>query len=119
VIADDIGFGELLIGLLIFYLLLQCLIIFVVVVVDVFRSHDLSGAKKALWALFLLVMPIIGVIVYFLARGDTMGERHMASLPPPPPVAAPASELQAAANLRDSGEITQEQYDKLKAQLLG
>jgi type VI protein secretion system component VasK len=45
------------------------------VFIDIFRSRDLSGWAKALWFLFVLFIPIIGVVVYLIARGDSMDER--------------------------------------------
>jgi Phospholipase_D-nuclease N-terminal len=46
------------------------------VFIDIFRSHDLSGGAKALWFLFVLFIPLIGVLVYLIARGGSMGERR-------------------------------------------
>src|ERR1700749_5216931 len=45
------------------------------VFIDIFRSRDLSGWAKALWFLFVLFIPIIGVVVYLIARGDSMSKR--------------------------------------------
>jgi len=45
------------------------------VFIDIFRSHDLSGWAKALWFLFVLFIPLIGVLVYLIARGGSMHER--------------------------------------------
>ena len=45
------------------------------VLIDIFRSQDLSGAAKALWFLFVLLIPLIGVLVYLIARGGSMSER--------------------------------------------
>jgi hypothetical protein len=45
------------------------------VFIDIFRSHDMSGGAKALWFLFVLFIPLIGVLVYLIARGDSMSER--------------------------------------------
>ena len=45
------------------------------VFIDIFRSHDLAGGAKALWFLFVLFIPLIGVLVYLIARGGTMHER--------------------------------------------
>ena len=49
--------------------------ILIVVFIDIFRSHDLSGWAKALWFLFVLFIPLIGVLVYLIARGSSMQER--------------------------------------------
>ena len=45
---------------------------------DIFRSHDLGGWGKALWLIFVIVLPYLGVFVYLIARGGSMGERREA-----------------------------------------
>ena len=45
------------------------------VFIDIFRSHDLSGGAKALWFVFVLFIPVIGVLAYLIARGGSMSER--------------------------------------------
>jgi len=47
---------------------------------DIFRSHDLSGPAKALWVLFILVLPLLGCLVYVIARGGKMHERQLGAL---------------------------------------
>jgi hypothetical protein len=87
----EIGLGELLWSLLILYIILQLLIVTVVVIIDLFHSDDLSGAKKAGWLAALLFIPLITLLVYLVARGDGIGERRLArngTPPPPPPTAA-------------------------------
>ena len=49
--------------------------ILVWVFIDIFGSHDLSGWAKALWFVFVLFIRLIGVLVYLIARGRSMGER--------------------------------------------
>ena len=49
--------------------------ILITVFIDIFRSHDLSGWGKALWFLFVLIIPLIGVLVYLIVRGGSMHER--------------------------------------------
>ena len=44
---------------------------------DIFRSHDLSGGSKALWVLFILILPLIGCLIYLVARGGSMHERQV------------------------------------------
>jgi len=46
------------------------------IIVDVFRSHDLSGGLKALWMIFIIFLPFLGVFVYLIARGGKMHERQ-------------------------------------------
>jgi predicted membrane channel-forming protein YqfA (hemolysin III family) len=45
------------------------------VFINIFRSPDLSGLAKALWLLFVLLIPLVGVLVYLIARGGNMHER--------------------------------------------
>jgi Short C-terminal domain/Phospholipase_D-nuclease N-terminal len=95
---------------------------------DIFLSHDLTGLEKALWVIFLVVLPILGVLVYLIARGGAMHERaqaraqqqqerfdvyvrHAAST-------SATDEVAKLAALRDSGAITDEEYQRLKARLL-
>jgi len=59
----------------IFFLWVIWIWILIWVFIDIFRSHDLSGWAKALWFLFVLFIPIIGVLVYLIVRGSSMGER--------------------------------------------
>jgi hypothetical protein len=48
--------------------------ILITVFIDLLRSHDLSGWAKALWFIFILLLPLIGVLVYLIARGGKMNE---------------------------------------------
>ena len=51
--------------------------ILITVFIDIFRSPDLSGGAKALWFLFVLFIPLIGVLVYLIARGGSMSDRSV------------------------------------------
>ena len=96
---------------------------------DIFRSHDLSGWGKALWSIFIIVMPYIGIFVYLIVRGGKMHERavqqqHAADAALRSYVqqaAAPAStadELQKLAALRDQGVITVAEFEAQKVKIL-
>ncbi|SIN88220.1 PLDc N-terminal domain-containing protein [Agromyces cerinus] len=58
------------------YVGIACLCIFVVLIVDIFRDHSLSGWAKAAWVAFLIVMPFVGSIVYLIMRGGGMSSRR-------------------------------------------
>ena len=62
--------------MLIFFLWIIWIWILILVIVNIFRSSDLSGGAKALWFLFVLFIPLIGVLVYLIARGGSMQERR-------------------------------------------
>jgi phospholipase D-like protein len=59
------------------FLLVVWFWILITVFIDIFRSPDLSGGAKALWFLFVLFIPLIGVLVYLIARGGSMNERSV------------------------------------------
>jgi hypothetical protein len=65
-------FGQALLTVLEFALLVLWIWLAVTVVVDVFRSHDLSGWAKAGWVVLIVLLPLLGVLIYVIARGDKM-----------------------------------------------
>jgi membrane protein implicated in regulation of membrane protease activity len=99
------------------------------VFIDIFRSRDLSGVAKALWFLFVLFIPLIGVLVYLIARGGEMQQRaqqqaqqqdqevrryiQQAANEP-----NTADQLAKLADLRDRGVITADEFDREKAKVL-
>jgi hypothetical protein len=97
---------------------------------DIFRSHDLSGWAKALWTLFIIVLPLFGVLIYLIARGAGMTERtvkaqerreeafraYVRETAGSSPSAA--DELAKLAALRDAGTISAEEFEAQKAKLL-
>jgi hypothetical protein len=62
-------------SMFIFFLWVIWIWILIMVFIDIFRNHDLSGGMKAVWFLFVLFIPLIGVLVYLIAHGGSMGER--------------------------------------------
>jgi hypothetical protein len=111
-----------------FFLWVIWIWLIVMVMIDIFRSHDLSGWAKALWVLFVLVIPLIGVLVYLIARGSTMHERaaHLAAAQDQEfrdfgqQYTGPSSADQLAqlADLRDRGVITADEFDREKTKIL-
>ena len=103
--------------------------ILITVFVDIFRSHDLSGPAKALWFLFVLIIPLIGVLVYLIARGGSMHERMVqraerqddqlrSYLQETAGPQSTADQLTKLADLRDRGVITAEEFEREKAKIL-
>jgi len=97
--------------------------------IDIFRSHDLSGWAKALWFLFVLFIPLIGVLVYLIARGGKMQERAQqdarqqekdfrAYVQEAASSGTPADQLAKLADLRDKGVISAEEFEREKAKVL-
>jgi type VI protein secretion system component VasK len=88
--------------------------ILITVFIDLFRSHDLSGWSKALWFIFILFLPLIGVLVYLIARGGKMHEHAVRDaqvqeqqfrgyVQEAAGSASPADQLAKLADLRDRG----------------
>ena len=72
-IAATFGVGQVVYSILWFFLFFFVEIwLMVSVFVDIFRSHELKGWAKALWLLLVLVLPIVGILAYFIFRGDKM-----------------------------------------------
>jgi len=103
--------------------------ILITIFIDIFRSHDLNGWEKALWFLFVLFIPLIGVLVYLIARGGKMHERAMRDqqqqerefrtyVQETASSATPADQLAKLADLRDRGAITPEEFEREKAKVL-
>ena len=115
----------------IFFLWVIWIWILIMVFIDIFRSRDLSGWAKALWFLFVLFIPLIGVLVYLIARGGKMHERaarqaqqqdaearayiQQAAASSP---ASAADQLAKLADLRDRGVISAEEFEREKAKIL-
>lgn len=114
-----------------FFLWVIWIWILIWVFIDIFRSSDLSGWAKALWFLFVLLIPLIGVLVYLIARGGSMQERaakqaqrqdeearayiQQAAASSP---ATTADQLAKLADLRDRGVISAEEFEREKAKVL-
>jgi putative oligomerization/nucleic acid binding protein/phospholipase D-like protein len=114
-----------------FFLWVIWIWILIVVFLDIFRSHDLSGWAKALWFLFVLFIPLIGVLVYLIVRGSSMQERAVARQQQQEQQfrsyvqhaagdsgTSTADQLSKLADLRDRGVITGEEFEREKAKIL-
>jgi hypothetical protein len=73
-IAEAWGTGQVFLSFLWFFLFFMWIWLAVMVFSDIFRSRDMSGWAKALWCIFVVVAPFLGVFVYLIARGRKMGE---------------------------------------------
>ena len=101
----------------------------IMVFVDIFRSHDMGGWAKALWVLFVVILPFLGILVYLIARGGGMQERAAAQAAREQKAfdqyvrqtagsAGNADELAKLADLKAKGFITDAEFDAQKAKLL-
>ena len=127
VIAADYPFMNVLWSMIIFFAWVAWIWILIMILTDVFRRHDIGGWTKALWTIFLVVIPFLGVLVYLVAQHDGMAERQQKDVQAQQAQfdsyvrqaagtgGGPASEIEKAKALLDSGAITQSEFDTLKA----
>jgi len=103
--------------------------VLITIISDLFSRHDIGGWGKALWMIFVVVMPFLGVFIYLVSQGKGMGERRMAQVQANQQqfdtyvrqVAAnegPADQIAKAKDLLDKGTIDQGEFDRIKAQAL-
>jgi hypothetical protein len=113
-----------------FYLVVVCISIFIRVFIDLFRDPELNGWAKALWVLFLVVVPFLAAFIYLIARGGRMAQRSMAGarqaqvqsddyIRSVAGSSSPAAEIEAGKQLLDSGAITPAEFEALKTKALG
>ncbi len=103
--------------------------ILVVILSDLFRDSDLSGWWKAVWVLFLVFLPVLTALIYLIARGNGMRERtikaqaeakhQLESYIRDTAGTSSVDELAKLADLKAKGAITAEEYERMKAKLLG
>ena len=81
VLAATFGTGQVFLEMLYFFFFIIWIWLLIIVFGDIFRSHDLSGWAKALWVLFVIVLPYLGVFIYLIARGHKMSEHAVQAAP--------------------------------------
>ena len=112
--------------LVIFFMITYFMILFHVIF-DIFRRHDMSGGAKAMWLIFVFVLPLLGMLMYMITQGDSMGQRAVADAQRSQQQAddyirsvagGSAAEIEKAKGLLDSGAITQQEFEAIKAKAL-
>jgi hypothetical protein len=129
---SDMDFWDLVASIFWFMLLFTWISMLVTIFGDLFRDHELSGWAKALWTLFLVVVPWLGALVYLIVRGRSINERALAQAQRNEQAfgryvretagagtTSTADELGKLADLRDRGTISAEEFQHAKAKLLG
>ncbi|MGO4463339.1 SHOCT domain-containing protein [Streptomyces sp. M-16] len=101
------------------------------IIVDLFRDHEMNGWLKALWLLFLILIPFLGVLVYVIARGKDMGKREISHAQEQQAAfnsyiretaggsgKSTADELARLSELRTKGDLTEAEFQQAKQKLL-
>ncbi|WP_329286351.1 SHOCT domain-containing protein [Streptomyces sp. NBC_00691] len=132
---DDYPLLNLFWTMLWFFLWIMWLFLLFKVIGDIFRDHSLNGWAKAGWLVLCILLPYLGVLVYVIARGKSMGERDVkrareseaafqdyirktASTQEGGGGGSATQELARLAELKDKGAITPEEFEKAKARVL-
>jgi len=127
--SNDFGLGDVIVSMFWFMLLVVWIWMIIAIFGDIFRDHELGGGAKALWTLFIIIIPWLGALVYLIVRGRSMNERalraakandeHMrAYVRDAAGTTSTADELRKLTALRDEGVLSQEDYEKAKAKTL-
>jgi len=127
----EFGTGQVFWSMLWFFLFFIWIWLLIVVFSDIFRSRDLSGWSKALWTIFVIVLPYLGVFVYLIARGHKMQEHALDAAKEQDAAfrqrvqdvtasssASPAAEVAKLAELRETGVISDAEFQQAKAKAL-
>jgi Phospholipase_D-nuclease N-terminal/Short C-terminal domain len=124
----DVSFGDLLLLVFEMFLFVVWVWILFTIISDLFRNHDMSGAKKALWIVLLVFIPYLTALVYLVIHGSDMRERTMRAQAEAKHQAddyiraaaktSPADELHKLHELVEKGALTEAEYDRAKGKLL-
>jgi uncharacterized membrane protein YcjF (UPF0283 family) len=127
-VAADYPFLEVFWSIVVFFAWLAWIWIAITCFIDIFRRHDIGGWHKAVWVVFIIVVPFLGVLVYLIAQHDGMRERTLEQAKAQQAAmdqyvrdtaGGSASEIAKAKELLDSGAINQQEFDEIKAKALG
>ena len=115
-----------------FFLFFLWIWLLIIIFSDIFRSKDLGGLAKAVWVIFVIILPFLGVLIYLIARGGKMHERAEAAAAAQQKAfdsyvkqtagasgSSSVDELAKLADLKSKGVITDAEFDAQKAKLLG
>ena len=122
--------GQVLWSMFWFFLFFLWIWLVISIFMDVFRSNDLSGWGKAAWTIGIILLPFLGVFIYLIVRGQSMGERSVQQAQANEQAfrsyvqdaaggGGAADELAKLAELHASGTLSDEEYARAKAKVIG
>ena len=124
------SFGDALLSVLEIALFFAWLILLFYVFADIFRSHDLKGWAKAAWLILVIIFPLIGILAYFIFRGDKMRAHQVQAVADQESMVrhlvqhaagghqSKTDELARLAELRDRGDVSADEFQQLKSEIL-
>jgi hypothetical protein len=127
-LVADISFGQALLAIVEVFLFVAWLWILFAVIADLFRDHELSGWAKAGWVVVLILLPLLGTLIYLIARGQGMRERSIAeqkeiqgqldSYVRETAGTSSVDQLHKLSDLKQRGDISEAEFEQQKAKLL-
>jgi hypothetical protein len=128
VVAASYPFMDVLWSMVIFFLFVIWIWILITVFADIFRRRDIGGGMQAVWIIFVIILPYLGVFIYLIAEGHKMAERNAEQMQSARAQqdeyiksvagSSAADQIAQAKSLLDSGTITQAEFDAMKAKAL-
>ena len=126
----EFTFGQALLVVLEVFLFAAYLMVLFTIIGDLFRDHSLSGWAKAAWVLFLIIVPFLSALIYLIVRGDGMRERSVAQQQEAQKQfdayvrqtaggGSTADELAKLGKLHDEHKISDEEFERAKAKIVG
>ena len=126
-IANTFGAGQVAYSILWFFLFFVEIWLMISIFIDIFRSHDLKGWAKAAWVILVIIFPIIGILAYLIFRGDKMRAHQVQAIADQQAMfgrygtggrPSKTEELARLAELRDRGDISADEFEQLKSEIL-
>ncbi len=113
-----------------FFLFFIWIWLMIMIFIDIFRSHDMGGFAKALWVIFIIILPFLGILVYLIARGSGMHERAAKQaeqqqrafdsyVKKAAGTESSADQLATLSSLHDQGKLSDDDFAKAKAKIIG
>ena len=127
-VAASYPFLDVLWSMVIFFAFIIWIWLLITVFADIFRRRDIGGGMKAIWIIFVILLPYLGVLIYLIAEHNGMADRSEAQMQQIKAQqdeyiksvagSSPADQIAQAKSLLDSGAITQAEFDAMKAKAL-
>jgi hypothetical protein len=130
-VLADVSLGDLIWTTIWVFFLIMFIWLFISIVSDLFRDHEVSGWGKAAWVIGLIVFPLLGSLVYLIVRGEGMARRSAAQSRAAQAEfdsyvrevagtsgGSPVDELTRLSQMRNSGTITDAEYETIKARIV-
>ena len=123
IFSQGFTFGNFILDVFSIFLFILWFWLFVTIASDLFRRSDISGFAKVLWVIFLILLPLIGILAYVLTQGHGMAGRHQEQVRKAREELrhvvgySVADEIEKLDRLKVAGSITEDEHQRLRARL--